>query len=68
MEDNFEEPETGIMLDSYLSLASHICRSSPEARNWLLKDQPFHLGEVMFQLARTATIARVRACCLDLLA
>ncbi|CAK1361773.1 Nucleoporin [Cercospora beticola] len=68
VEDNFEEPETGIMLDSYLSLASHICRSSPEARNWLLKDQPFHLGEVMFQLARTATIARVRACCLDLLA
>ncbi|KAM3423192.1 hypothetical protein BST61_g642 [Cercospora zeina] len=68
LEENFEEPETGIMLDSYLSLASHICRSSPEAKNWLLKDQPFHLGEVMFQLARTATIARVRACCLDLLA
>ncbi|KAI5367725.1 hypothetical protein Slin15195_G028570 [Septoria linicola] len=66
-EDNFEEPETGIMLDSYLSLASHICRTSPDARNWLLKDQPFHLGEVMFQLARTATIPRVRACCLDLL-
>lgn len=68
VEDNFEEPETGIMLDSYLGLASHICRTSPDARNWLLKDQPFHLGEVMFQLARTATISRVRACCLDLLA
>lgn len=67
-EDNFEEPETGIMLDSYLGLASHICRTSPDARTWLLKDQSFHLGEVMFQLARTATISRVRACCLDLLA
>lgn len=66
-EENFEEPETGIMLDSYLGLAAHICRISPEARNWLLKDQPFHLGEVMFQLARTASVARIRACCLDLL-
>ena len=62
-----EEPETDIMLDSYLGLAAHICRTSPDARNWLLKDQPFHLGEVMFQLARCALVPRVRACCLDML-
>lgn len=63
-----EEPETGIMLDAYLGLAAHVCRTSPDARNWLLKDQPFHVGEVMFQLARSASVSRIRACCLDLLA
>lgn len=63
-----EEPETGIMLDAYLGLTAHICRSSPEARQWLLKEQTFHLGEVMFKLAQSATEARIRACCLDVLA
>lgn len=62
-----EEFETSIMLDSYLGLAASICRKSPDARNWLLKDQTFHLGEVMFQLLRSSDHARIRACCLDLL-
>jgi nuclear pore complex protein Nup205 len=67
-EQNFEEPETGIMLISYLGLAAHVARTSPEARNWLLKDQPFHIGEVMCQLIRTVRLNSLRACCLDMLA
>ncbi|EME48008.1 hypothetical protein DOTSEDRAFT_51264 [Dothistroma septosporum NZE10] len=63
-----EEPETGIMLDAYLGLTAHMCRHSPEARQWLLREQTFHLGEVMFALAQSATEARIRACCLDVLA
>lgn len=66
--DDYQEPETYIMLESYLGLAAHISRTSPEARSWLLKDQSFHIGEVMYQLARTGTVARVKACCLDVLA
>ncbi|SMR47393.1 unnamed protein product [Zymoseptoria tritici ST99CH_3D1] len=67
-EQNLEEPETGIMLISYLGLAAHIARTSSEARNWLLKDQPFHIGEVMCQLIRTVRLSGLRACCLDMLA
>ncbi|KAF7194803.1 hypothetical protein HII31_03870, partial [Pseudocercospora fuligena] len=66
-ETQLEEPETAIMLDSYLGLAAHICRTSPEARKWLLVEQSVHLGEVMFQLARSDSLPRIRACCLDLL-
>ncbi|EME85487.1 uncharacterized protein MYCFIDRAFT_124, partial [Pseudocercospora fijiensis CIRAD86] len=66
-ETQLEEPETNIMLDSYLGLAAHICRTSPEARKWLLVEQSVHLGEVMFQLARSDSLPRIRACCLDLL-
>ncbi|KAF2161371.1 hypothetical protein M409DRAFT_69744 [Zasmidium cellare ATCC 36951] len=62
-----EEGETSVMLESYLGLTARICRNSPDARNWLLKEQTFHLGEVMFQLLRSADYARIRACCLELL-
>lgn len=68
MDEDFQEPETYIMLEAYLGLAAHISRTSPEARTWLLKDQTFHIGEMMYQLARTGTVARVKACCLDVLA
>jgi nuclear pore complex protein Nup205 len=66
-DNDLTEPETGIMLDAYLGLAAHICRTSPEARNWLLKDQPFHLGKTMIELIKTDVNARIKACCLDML-
>lgn len=66
-EANFIEPETYIMLEAYLRLASHICRISPDARNWILRGQSFHLGETLFQLASTGNEARVHASCFDLL-
>ncbi|TKA78674.1 hypothetical protein B0A55_04507 [Friedmanniomyces simplex] len=62
-----EGVETGIMLEAYLRLASHICRVSPEARNWLLREQTFHLGEIMFQLASSGIEGRIQASCFNLL-
>ena len=62
------EGETYIMLEVYIRLAAHICRISPDARNWILKEQNFHLGETLFHLASTGSNARVHAVCFDLLA
>lgn len=61
------EPETPIMLEAYLRLAAHICRVSPAARQWLLREQTFHMGEVMIQLASSATLERIQASCFDML-
>nr|POE85104.1 nucleoporin [Quercus suber] len=61
------EAETNIMLESYLRLASHMCRTSPDARNWILREQPFLLGDVLFQLASSGVQGRIQACCFDLL-
>ncbi|KAK3680136.1 hypothetical protein LTR78_000513 [Recurvomyces mirabilis] len=66
--DYIEGVETGIMLEAYLRLASHICRTSPEARNWLLREQPFHLGDIMFQLASSGIEGRLQASCFNMLA
>ncbi|KAK1046096.1 hypothetical protein LTS16_006008 [Friedmanniomyces endolithicus] len=63
-----EGVETSIMLEAYLRLASHICRVSPEARNWLLREQTFHVGEIMFQLASSGIEGRIQASCFNLLA
>lgn len=61
------EPETSIMLEAYIRLAAHVCRLSPDARHWILREQTFHLGETVFQLASTGNEARVHAVCFDLL-
>ncbi|KAK0935282.1 hypothetical protein LTR29_013147 [Friedmanniomyces endolithicus] len=63
-----EGVETSIMLEAYLRLASHICRVNPEARNWLLREQTFHIGEIMFQLASSGIEGRIQASCFNLLA
>ncbi|KAK5746598.1 hypothetical protein LTR17_000614 [Elasticomyces elasticus] len=65
--DYIEGVETGIMLEAYLRLASHICRASPAARNWLLREQTFHLGEIMFQLASSGIEGRLQASCFNML-
>lgn len=64
----YEGEDTAIMLDAYLGLTTWICQHSPEARSWLLSaQQSFHIGDTMFQLAKTAHTARLQACCLDVL-
>ncbi|CAK3858778.1 nuclear pore complex subunit Nup192 like [Lecanosticta acicola] len=64
----YEGEDTSIMLDAYLGLTAWICRRSSEARNFLLNpQQTFHIGDTMFQLARTAHTTRLQACCLDVL-
>ncbi|KAK5118969.1 hypothetical protein LTR62_000180 [Meristemomyces frigidus] len=66
--DHIEGVETGIMLEAYLRLAAHVCRRSPEARNWLLREQSFHIGEVMFQMASSSIEGRLQASCFNMLA
>lgn len=65
--DYVEGVETGIMLEAYLRLASHICRVSPDARNWLLREQSFHLGDNMFSLAASGIEGRIQASCFNML-
>ena len=62
-----EGVETSIMLEAYLRLAAHVCRTSSEARNWLLREQSFHLGDVMFQLASSGIEGRIQASCFNML-
>ncbi|KAK3113525.1 hypothetical protein LTR53_009103 [Teratosphaeriaceae sp. CCFEE 6253] len=66
-QDYIEGVETSIMLEAYLRLASHICRASPEARNWLLREQSFHLGDIMIQLASSGIEGRIQASCFNML-
>ncbi|KAK5133322.1 hypothetical protein LTR08_007847 [Meristemomyces frigidus] len=65
--DHVEGIETAIMLEAYLRLASHICRTSPDARNWLLRHQTFHLPENMTSLAASGIEGRIQASCLNML-
>ncbi|RMX87595.1 hypothetical protein D0869_02237 [Hortaea werneckii] len=59
--------ETGIMLEAYLRLAAHVCRMSPDARNWLIREQSFHLGDNMRSLAGSGIEGRIQASCLNML-
>ncbi|GAB7328561.1 hypothetical protein MBLNU13_g00515t1 [Cladosporium sp. NU13] len=65
---DIEEKETPIMLEAYLRLATHICINSSDARNWILREQPFRLHDHLLQLVQSASPSNVQACCFDLLA
>jgi nuclear pore complex protein Nup205 len=67
-EGSYDEPETYLMLEAYLRLAAHLCRLSPEARNWMLREQSLHIGETLFHLASTGNDSRIHAVCFDVLA
>ncbi|GAB7358097.1 hypothetical protein MBLNU230_g0258t1 [Neophaeotheca triangularis] len=65
---SLQEPDTDIMLEAYLRLTAHVCRASPDARNWVLREQPYRLHETLLQLVQSFTDPRIRACCFDTLA
>ena len=67
-EPDLEEKETPIMLEAYLRLATHVCINSSDARNWILREQPFRLHDHLLQLVQSASPSNVQACCFDLLA
>lgn len=67
-EGDYNEPETGIMLEAYIRLTAHLCRISPDARNWILREQSLHIGETLFLLASTGNDSRIHAICFNLLA
>lgn len=63
------EPESGLMLECYLRLISHMCRTSENARMYILEHPTVHLHEVLLELAGGSTITtRLRACIYSCLA
>ena len=56
------EPESAMMLESYLRLVTKLASKSFEAREFLLKSPEFNLVEVLYQLAAGSIPPRLRAC------
>lgn len=62
-EDQAEtEPESAMMLESYLRLIARLCTASTAARDFLLDHPTFRLIELLFQLASSLITPRLRAC------
>ena len=57
-----DEPESGMMLECYLRLASHLCEQSKEVRSWILTHPSFRMMDVLFLLCSSAIPRRIRAC------
>ncbi|KAJ2903660.1 nuclear pore complex subunit [Zalerion maritima] len=56
------EPESAMMLESYLRLITKLASKSVEPRDFLLKHPDFNLVDVLYQLAGSAIPPRLRAC------
>ncbi|KAM3083833.1 hypothetical protein ACMFMG_002057 [Clarireedia jacksonii] len=56
------EPESYIMLESYLRLISRLCSESAVARQYLMQHSTFQLADILFQLASSSIPSRFRAC------
>ncbi|PVH73843.1 hypothetical protein DL98DRAFT_430549 [Cadophora sp. DSE1049] len=56
------EPESAMMLESYLRLITRLCSESEVARNFLAQHPTFHITDLLFQLASSAIQPRLRAC------
>ena len=60
--DEVDEPESGLMLESYLRLTAHLCRESADVRIWLLYHPTFRILESLFLLCSNTEPSRVQAC------
>ncbi|TVY45708.1 Nucleoporin [Lachnellula occidentalis] len=56
------EPESSMMLESYLRLITRLCAESTAVRTFLSQHSSFHMTELLFQLASSAIGPRLRAC------
>ncbi|TVY24924.1 Nucleoporin [Lachnellula hyalina] len=56
------EPESSMMLESYLRLITRLCTESTAVRTFLSQHSSFHMTELLFQLASSAIGPRLRAC------
>lgn len=56
------EPESSMMLESYLRLITRLCTESAAVRTFLSQHPSFHLTDLLFQLASSAIGPRLRAC------
>ena len=60
--DNIDEPESVLMLESYLRLISHLCIESSDARSWILSQSNPHILDTLLTLCNNAVPARLQAC------
>lgn len=60
--DEIDEPESTIMLESYLRLMSHVCRESAEARWWILSQSEFPILDILFYLCSSGVPSSLQAC------
>lgn len=56
------EPESAMMLESYLRLITRLCTESNIPREFLLHHRDFHILDILYQLASSAIPSRLRAC------
>ena len=56
------EPESELMLECYLRLVTHMCRSSVSARTFVLSHATFNLHEIVLNLAVSGVSNRLKAC------
>ena len=60
--DEIDEPESSIMLESYLRLTSHMCRESAEVRSWILSYPNAPILEVLLFLCHSGVPSSLQAC------
>lgn len=67
--DEIVEPESATMLESYLRLLAHICRQSPQARDWMLSpNSEYNLVGICFGLCTDKVDSPLRASAFDVVA
>ena len=60
--DDIDEPESVLMLESYLRLMSHLCTESSEARLWMLSQANPHILDTLLYLCNGTVPNRLQAC------
>lgn len=60
--DEIDEPESTIMLESYLRLMFHLCRESAEVRWWILSQSELPILEILFYLCSSGVPSSLQAC------
>jgi nuclear pore complex protein Nup205 len=63
--DQIVEPESGVMLESYLRLLAHLCRQGSSARNWMLEEKEYNLAGICFRLCNDKVESQIRAAAFD---
>ena len=60
--DDIDEPESVLMLESYLRLISHLCTESSKARAWILSQSSPHILDTLLTLCNSTVPTRLQAC------
>ena len=64
--DEIDEPESALMLESYLRLISHLCTESERVRSWVIFDSNTAIPETMLTLCNATIPDQLQACALSM--